>query len=52
MIIEAFPRCQLLTCVAVKGGPATEDEILMFVDILAQLGFTCFVEAKPDGNGV
>ena len=51
MIIDAFPRCGNLVCVAVKGGPATDDEILMFVDILAQLGFSCYEEAKPDGAG-
>ena len=49
MLFETYPRCSNVTCVAVKGGPATDDEILMFVDIMAQLGFECHTEAKDLG---
>ena len=52
MLFETYPRCSNVTCVAVKGGPATDDEILMFVDIMAQLGFECYKEAEADPNGV
>ena len=46
MIFETFPRCNEVTCVAIKGGPATDDEILMFFDILAMLGFENYEKEK------
>ena len=52
MLLETYPRCQHVICVAVKGGPATDDEILMFVDILAQLGFECRTEAEVWHSGL
>ena len=51
MLLETYPRCGFVTYVAAKGGPATDDEILMFVDIMAQLGFECYTEAKVSARG-
>jgi len=46
MLFATFPRCSNVICNAVKGGPASDDEILMFCDIMTQLGFTCTIDAQ------
>lgn len=38
LLMDALPRCQYLFMVAVKGGPASDDEIAMVCDLLEQLG--------------
>ena len=50
MLLKTFSCCSNVRCCAVKGGPATDAEILMALDMLAQLGFECDKDAEDSGS--
>lgn len=54
LILDSYLTCYRLYMLAVKGGPATDDEIKMITHIMQALGFKCLNGnrgANDNGNG-